>query len=548
VKPITENTLFYGDNLPIMQQYIPDESVDLVYLDPPFNSNRTYNVLFKQESGKDSEAQIAAFEDTWHWNDAAEEAYDRLVMEKGGDVGEMIGALRTFIGTNQMMAYLVMMAERLVELHRVLRPTGSLYLHCDPTASHYLKILIDTVFGPDNYRNEIIWKRTSAHANVSQKFGVIHDTILFYSKTKEFTWNQQHAPYEQEYIDTFFDQLDSEGRRYARRDLTASMQRASSGQLYEWKGVRPPSSRCWAMTKERMDALDAEGRIHWPKKQGGMPRLKVYPEDLPGSPIQDIWTDIKVMHNLSDERLGYPTQKPLALLDRIIEVSSNEGDTVLDPFCGCGTAIASAQKLGRKWIGIDITHLSIALQKYRLKDMFGDSVAYQVIGEPESLEGARQLASEDRFQFQWWALSLMKARPYGGEAGSKKGKKGADGGIDGVITFIDDSSSKPKRVLVQVKSGKVSRPMISELVGTIQREDAAIGVFLTLEEPTRDMKTEAVSAGFYESPWSGKHRKIQILTVKDLLAGGKVDMPPTDVTFRAAERVREENQQPRLID
>jgi site-specific DNA-methyltransferase (adenine-specific) len=529
-----------------MQQYIPDESVDLVYLDPPFNSNRTYNVLFKQESGKDSEAQIAAFEDTWHWNDAAEEAYDRLLMEGSLDVGQMIAALRTFIGTNQMMAYLVMMAERLVELHRVLKPTGSLYLHCDPAASHYLRVVLDTIFSPENFVNEVIWQRTAVKGDVRRKYGAVHDTMFFYRKGKEYTFNVVYGKTDEEYHARFrFDDLDGRGP-YQSAPLDSPNPRPNL--TYPYKGY-PPPPKGWRVSLDVMNQLDEDGRLIFPPNKNGRIRRKVYLNDQGGPKIPDVWTDIVPLQGSSAERLGYPTQKPLALLERIIEASSNEGDVVLDPFCGCGTTIAAAQKLGRQWIGIDVTHLSIALQKYRLKDMFGDDVAYQVIGEPESLEGARQLASEDRFQFQWWALSLMKARPYGGEAGSKKGKKGADGGIDGVITFIDDSSSKPKRVLVQVKSGKVSRPMISELVGTIQREDAAIGVFLTLEEPTREMVTEAVSAGFYESPWSGKHRKIQILTVNDLLAGGKVDMPPTDVTFRAAERVRgEEAQQKGLFD
>ncbi len=537
---IHKNTLFYGDNLPILRERIADESVDLIYLDPPFNSSRTYNVLFKDESGKESEAQITAFDDTWHWNAAAEQTYQDLATAGAPQVSAMIGALRQFIGSNQMMAYLVMMAARLVELHRVLKPTGSLYLHCDPTASHYLKMILDTVFGVLNFRNEIIWQRTSAHANVTQKYGVIHDVLLFYTVSSTFTWNQQYAPYGQEYVDTFFDQTDETGRKYARRDLTASMQRASSGQLYEWKGIRPPQSRCWAMTKDKMDELDAQGRIHWPKKEGGMPRLKMYPEDLPGSPLQDIWADIKTMHNLSSERLGYPTQKPVALLERILQVSSNPGDLVLDPFCGCGTTIAAAEKLGRRWIGIDITHLSITLQKYRLKDAFGlvEKKDYAVIGEPEDLLSAQQLAQDDRYQFQWWALSLVKARPLG-QTGGKPGKKGSDKGIDGVIAFIDDATGKAKQVLVQVKSGKVKSGDIRDLRGVVERENGALGVFITLEPPSKDMLAEAVSAGFYHSPgWDKDYPRLQILTIEELLKGADVKMPPASVTFKQAEKVK----------
>ena len=545
------NTLYYGDNLAILREHIDDASVDLIYLDPPFNSARSYNVLFKHERGDAAEAQLKAFDDTWHWGQEAEHTFHELVTQGSPPVANMIGAMRQFIGDNQMMAYLVMMAARLVELHRVLKPTGSLYLHCDPTASHYLKVILDTVFGVQNYRDEIIWKRTSAHANVSQKFGVVHDTIYFYSASNSYTWNQQHVSYDAEYVDTFFDQIDDNGRRYARRDLTASMQRASTGQIYEWKGITPPPSRCWAMTKERMDELDRAGRIHWPKKTGGMPRLKLYPEDLPGVPMQDIWSDIKTMHNLSAERLGYPTQKPVALLERIISASSNPGDVVLDPFCGCGTTIAAAQKLGRHWIGIDITNLAIALQKYRLQDAYGLEAGrdYLVIGEPVDLASAAQLAQESRHQFEWWALSLIRAQPINpGDSSGKKGKKGADRGIDGQIVFIDDSSGKPKRIIVQVKSGHVSASIVRDLRGVIEREGAALGVLITLDPPSQPMKTEAASAGYYTSPgWGRDYPRLQILTVEGLLAGvERLDRPPAAVTFKQAQKEKQEQdaQQP----
>jgi adenine specific DNA methylase Mod len=302
------NRLYYGDNLAVLKGCIGDESVDLIYLDPPFNSRQDYNVLFRGSSGEQSRAQIQAFDDTWHWGDEAELAFDGVMTGQNSDAAEMLRSMRAFLKENDMMAYLAMMAVRLIELKRVLKPTGSLYLHCDPTASHYLKILLDSIFGPDNFRNEIIWQRTSSHANVIQKFGAVHDVIFFYGRSDLFTWNQQYVPYTPEYIEMFFDNTDDSGRRYFRRDLTASMSRASTGQLYEWHGLRPPPSRCWAMAKERMDELEKKGKIHWPKKEGGMPRLKMYPEDSPGVPIQDIWNDVKTMHNLSAERLGYPTQ------------------------------------------------------------------------------------------------------------------------------------------------------------------------------------------------------------------------------------------------
>jgi site-specific DNA-methyltransferase (adenine-specific) len=553
--PLKENTLFYGDNLFILREYIPTESIDLIYLDPPFNSNRSYNVLFKDEGGQDSEAQITAFEDTWHWGAGAEETYHELVTEGPGRVGDMIAALRQFIGTNQMMAYLVMMAIRLVELHRVLKLTGSLYLHCDPTASHYLKIILDTIFGAQNFQNEIIWKRTGAHGG-AKRWGPIHDTILFYSKTSEFHWNRVYEDYDPDYLEKFYRFSDTRGR-YRLVSLTgAGTRTGDSGK--PWRGVNPTTvGRHWAVplgalreilsdakipqltTQQKLDCLDQAGLIYWPAK-GGVPQQKRYIEKSPGNPIQDVLSDIKPISSQAAERLGYPTQKPLALLERIVQASSNPGDIVMDPFCGCGTAIAAAEKLGRCWIGIDVTHLAISLIKYRMKDMFPDA-QYKVIGEPSTVGAARQLATENRYQFQWWALSLVRARPVGGEKGGRSGKKGSDKGIDGVINFIDDASGKPKQVLIQVKSGNVRSGDIRDLRGVVDREKAAIGVFITLEPPTRDMITEAVSSGYYESTlWDRKYPCLQILTIEDLLSGKQIDMPPTYGTFKQAQRMKKQ--------
>ena len=549
-RPITENTLFYGDNLYILRDHIPNESVDLIYLDPPFNSNRTYNVLFKQESGADSEAQIAAFEDTWHWDRAAAATYQELVTQAPDNVSKMIGALYGFLGTSQMMAYLVMMAARLVELRRVLKPTGSLYLHCDPTASHYLKIVLDTIFGPENFRNEIIWRRYGAHNDVGQgsrHFGRVHDIILMYVRASVQTWNQGFMPLNPDYVAKTYRYIDPETkRRFRLTPLTGPGGAEKGNPVFEWKG----HTRAWRYSRETMERLDREGKLYYSKT--GYVSQKLYLDQSKGTPVQDVWDDIPSLSGSHAERLGYPTQKPLALLERIIQASSNPGDVVLDPFCGCGTTIEAAQKLGRRWIGIDITYLSIALQKYRLKDAFPDAPAPKVIGEPTTLHDAQQLAQDDRFQFQWWALSLIRARPHGGEAGSKTGKKGADKGIDGIITFIDDHTGKPKRVIVQVKSGKVSRPAISELVGTIGREEAAIGVFLTLEESTPQMRIEAAAAGYYHSPgWNQDYPRVQILTVGELLnRSARLEIPPAEfTTFKQAQRVKEdEHTQKGLFD
>jgi site-specific DNA-methyltransferase (adenine-specific) len=530
------NTLYYGDNLKILREYIKDESVDLIYLDPPFNSNRNYNVLFKDESGAEAEAQITAFEDTWHWNAAAETAYHELILQVD-DVSKMVEAFRSFIGTNQMMAYLVMMAARLVELHRVLKDTGSLYLHCDPTASHYLKILLDTIFGAENFRNEITWKRQSAHNDARRKFATITDTILYYVKSEQSNFNVVRVPLNPDYVEKAYRHIDENGRRYRLSDLRSPNPRPNL--TYDYKGYKPHKNG-WAVSLERMQQLDAEKRLHLPKNIDGRIQLRRYLDENEGAVLGNLWDDILPLHGSAAELLGYPTQKPVSLLERIVEASSNEGDTVLDPFCGCGTTIAAAQKLNRNWIGIDVTNLSIALQKYRLKDSFDlvEKRDYAVVGEPEDLQSAAQLASEDRYQFQWWALSLIKARPLGASAGSKTGKKGADKGIDGVINFVDDNSGKAKRVLVQVKSGKVKSGDIRDLVGTITREDAAIGVFITLENATRDMITESASAGFYHSDgWNKDYPKLQIFTIEDLLNGKEVQMPMNLRTFKQAEKM-----------
>ncbi|MDE2750498.1 MAG: DNA methyltransferase [Chloroflexota bacterium] len=567
-----KNRLYYGDNLEILRnrEYFPDECVDLIYLDPPFNSNRNYNVLFKAESGADSEAQITAFEDTWHWGETAEETYRDLIVDAPEKVSTAIEALLNLIDRNQMMAYLVMMTARLVELRRVLKPTGSLYLHCDPTASHYLKIVLDAIFGPAQFRNEVVWKRTSAHDLSSKQWSAIHDIILMYSRSSEWCWNVNYMEYDEEYIRTGFRYQDEKGN-YSADAITGG--KAGGPEAYEpWRDREPSRGRAWALPgynrfpewlkvdlppenqwnglsiHAKLDVLDSLGMIHWPAKENGQPRLKRYLADARGQIAGDLWTDVKPISSHAKERLGYPTQKPEALLERIIRASSNESDIVLDPFCGCGTAIAAAHKLGRKWIGIDITHLSIALQKYRLLDMFEleSGEDYEVIGEPTTEEGARELAqdsaNEGRYQFEWWALSLVGAKPVGGQAGSRRGVKGADKGIDGVINFFeqdDKGKPKPRKVIAQVKSGKVSAKEIRDLNWTVEREKAAIGVFITLENPTRPMLKEALAAGWYESPlWQKPYRKLQILTISDLLGGAGVDMPSPHGTFKQAARVR----------
>jgi DNA modification methylase len=525
-----KNKLYFGDNLPILQQHIADESVDLVYLDPPFNSNANYNVLFKEKNGERSHAQITAFEDTWEWGEEAEETYFETI-QKGGRLSDFLQAFRVLLGPSDMTAYLVMMAPRLQELHRILKPTGSLYLHCDPTASHYLKLLLDSVFGGENYQSEITWKRTTAHSDAKQGrkgFGNVNDILFLYTKSDEYTFNFQHGGYSQEYLKKY-SYLDPGGRRYRLDNLTGPGGAAKGNPAYEVMGV----TRYWRYSKARMEDLIAEGRIVQ-TRPGSVPQYKRYLDEMSGVPIQNLWDDIPPINSQAQERLGYPTQKPETLLERIIKTSSNEGDTILDPFCGCGTTISVAERLHRKWIGIDITHLAITLIRHRLQDTHGSELCpYEVLGDPKDLASAQALALEDRYQFQWWALGLVDARP----AQDVK-KKGADSGIDGYINFVDDISGKAKRVIVQVKSGHVKAGDIRDLKGVLDREKAAIGAFITLEEATAPMKVEAVSAGFYESEhFKDRHARIQILTIAELLAGKPLQYPRHRIeTFKQAER------------
>jgi DNA modification methylase len=508
-----ENVLYYGDNLDVLKRHVADESVDLVYLDPPFNSNANYNVLFAEKDGTRAASQIRAFEDTWTWDQEDEAAYADLVTA-GGKVADCVQAFRTFLGPCDMLAYLVMMAPRLVELRRVMKPTASIYLHCDPTASHYLKLLMDAVFRPEMLGNEIIWQRTNAKGLAFTRFARNHDVILRYTRTEHAVWHSLYTEHDPAYVEGFYRFYDNDGRRYRLADLT-NPNKNRPNLTYEFLGV----TRVWRWTKERMLAAHKNGLVVQ-TKPGSVPQLKRYLDEQEGNPVGDVWVDIKPVQAQATEKLGYPTQKPIALLERIIQASSNEGDVVLDPFCGCGTTVHAAQKLGRKWIGIDVTHLAIMLMKERLRDAFGKDAKFTVMGEPTSLPDAAALAESDPYQFQWWALGLVGARPV-------EQKKGADKGIDGKLVFQGDEPGKFESVLFSVKAGKTGHAHVRDLRGVLDREKAAIGVLISMEEPTGPMKTEAATAGFWESAvWDKRYARIQLLTIKELLAGATVEMPP----------------------
>lgn len=528
-----ENTLYYGDNLWVLREYIRDESVDLVYLDPPFNSKAQFNVLFQSPDGAAAEAQAGAFQDTWHWTEQTLRSYD-AVMAAGGNAAEILRALRRCLGTSDVMAYLSMMAARVIELRRVLKATGSFYLHCDPTASHYLKVLLDGIFGGQNFRNEISWKRTHSHGS-AKRYGSLHDVIFYYSKSDQVVWNSPKTPHDPEYVSTKFRFVDVDtGRRF--QDVSLTGAGSSSGESGKpWRGFNPcKKDRHWAISgkvlarhgisetlspHQKLDELDKRNLIYWPKRGSGFPRLKWFADELDGVALGDFWDDLPPINSQAAESVGYPTQKPLALLERIITASSDEGQVVLDPFCGCGTTVLAAQKLNRKWIGIDVTHYAITLIENRLKAAYPD-LELRVVGRPADLDAAHDLARRDPYQFQWWANWLVGVQNY------REHRKGADRGIDGIIYFKNGPLGTG-RVIVSVKGGEqVSPDMVRALRGTVDREEAELGLFVTLTEPTAKMKQEAVAAGFTTTA-HGRFPLIQIATIEDLLERKRPILPPT---------------------
>jgi DNA modification methylase len=554
----TANRLFFGDNLDVLRRYIPDASVDLIYLDPPFNSDAVYNALFKAKHGSLAASQIKAFDDTWTWDEAAAKAFHETVEgDGGGAVGNALEAFRKMLGDCDMLAYLSIMTQRLKELHRVLKDSGSLYLHCDPTASHYLKIILDAIFGPENFRNEIIWRRTGSHGPRKQ-FGPIHDVILFFTKTDNYFFEIVRTPYMLGHVQSrYAEQADGRLLQTTGGNILTGAGVTASGESGKpWRGFNPSAKgRHWAVPGDlasqmpasfqglgvlaKLEALYQAGLISiTPGNEWPVPVR--YLKEGDGVPLQDIWArqpytggtvygtddeidaDVGWLGPTSPERLGYPTQKPLGLLYRIIKSSCPESGVVLDPFCGCGTAIHAAELLNRPWIGIDITYLAVAEIKARLAREFPQGVSFETKGEPTSLPDAEALAASDEYQFQFWALGLVGARKH-------SVKKGADGGIDGRLIFHDDVKGSSKHIIISVKAGKnISVAHVRDLRGVVEREKAAIGVLITMHEPTKPMRQEAASAGFYTSAWGSPgttHPRIQILTIKELLEGGRIDYP-----------------------
>lgn len=515
VKTVKRNHLYYGDNLTIMRN-MPNACVDLIYLDPPFNSQRNYNLIYKKLTGQPIPEQEEAFCDAWEMDAEKEELVRRMpiAFEEYGANADLVMFWQTWIKALRytqphLLAYLIYMTYRLFEMRRILKPTGSIYLHCDPTASHYIKVIMDGVFGHQNYRNEIIWKRTSGHSD-AKGFGSVHDVIFYYSKSTNPTSNKIYQPYDDDYVEQYYRYQDDNGRKWMSGDLSAAGL-SGGGYEYVWKGI----TRVWRCPPETMEQYEKDNRLFYTKN--GIPRLKRYLDEAKGMPAQDVWGDIESLRSWHQEKLGYPTQKPIALLKRIIEASSNEGDVIFDPFAGCGTSIYAAHLLGRKWIGCDIAILSVKLVRDVLLKRYGlrEGENYVISGIPVSVEGAHDLFDRDPFQFQHWSVELA-----GGFASTKRT---GDLGIDGRIYF--ETSSGLKNMVLSVKGGKLTPAYVRELRGVIERDDGTeIGGFICLEKPTKGMISEAASAGTYT--YLGKeYPRLQIHTVDDLLQGKGFNTP-----------------------
>lgn len=544
------NRLHYGDNLRIMER-MPSASVDLIYLDPPFKSDQNYNLLYRTMTGKPVPDQAQAFCDTWDMDAEKEriaQSMPVLMREKGIDDYYVefwrlwMKALRHT--QPHLLAYLIYMVERLLYMKAILKPHGSVYLHCDPTASHYIKVMMDGIFGHQNFRNEIIWKRTSAHSG-AKRYGPIHDVLLYYTNSDRYTWNKVYQPYEQSYVDSKFGKVDkATGKPFTDHDLTGPGTRTGeSGQ--PWRGHDPtakgrhwqPASYLYAKYKEltgvelntfhfleRFDRLDEAGLIYWAEKRGGgtaFPRYKQF-LDTGGMPLQDIWTDISPVNSMATNRLGYPTQKPPDLLKRIIEASSNPGDVVFDPFCGCGTTIYAAQETGRRWIGVDVALLAVKLirdiltgDRYRLSE----GKDFEISGIPVTTEQAHDMFKRDPFHFQKWAVEFLAG-------GFPNKTMVADKGIDGRIYF--ETRYGLKSMVLSVKGGAIRPTDVRDLRGVLSRDDAEFAGFISLREPTKAMKDEAATAGVYEYQ-GNSYQRIQLLTIKEMLDDKRHFETPTKV-------------------
>lgn len=534
------NKLYYGDCLTVMREYLGLGSVDLIYLDPPFNSNRAYNAIYKDETGRPLPDQIDAFCDLWTVSEDTDRVIRTMpVLMRSAGIDDSVAEfwrlwMNALRGTNErLLAYLTYMVERLLQMKPILKPTGSIYLHCDTTASHYIKVMMDAVFGHENFRNEIIWKRrygTFSQVHSSKKFGTSTDSILFYAKSPKSAFNPQYSfddPEYQAYLDRTFRHTTEDGRKYRIDNLANPAPRPNL--MYEYKGYKPPANG-WAISLEKMKQWDEEGRLHYPNKRGGRIQRRRFLDEVKGSPVQNLWADVEMIASHSGERLGYATQKPVALLERIIKASSNEGDTVLDPFCGCATTLEAAHKLNRKWIGIDIAiHAVKRVAAIRLQDRLGlrEDVDFTIEGVPVTLEGAKDLWTRDKYHFQKWAIEQVD--------GFATTKRTGDGGIDGRIYFasagLDVKGKALESMAIEVKGGKhVNIADLRGLRGALERDEAKLAGLIIMEPlghvKARNFRREMSAAGVWEGNEVARpYQRMQMLTVQDILDGKRFDVP-----------------------
>ncbi|MBI5477051.1 MAG: restriction endonuclease [Ignavibacteriales bacterium] len=512
------NKLYLGDCLYVLRESVPDESVDLVYIDPPFNSKRDYNMFFDD---KEIQSQRTAFEDTWTLKNIQDSLQELHTLEHENLWALLIVYQKV---APHAFPYLTMMSLRLLELHRILKPTGSFYLHCDPTMSHYLKTVCDLIFSTENFKAEISWRRSNPKGHAFTRYASCHDVIFFYSKNHQLMkWNSIYKDYDQDKAEQQYSLIDEDGRRYQLTSLL-NPNPDRPNLTYKFKGV----TKVWRWTKERMMDEDAKGRIIVPKGGKGIPRYKRYLDEQEGIPIDDFWEDIKFVSG--NESLGYPTQKPKALLERIIKASSNEGDVMLDAFCGCGTTIDAAEGLHRKWIGIDISPIAVSLIKRRLQSTFKKSLSeFEIRGIPVDEQSAIKLAKENPFAFQDWWITEFEA------FSSTFGTKGADKGVDGIALYALDNKGTTLRAAFQVKGGEnVQSKDIDALLGAMQKHKCEMGVFLCAAEPTKPMLDTTAKSGFVKVP-GFEYPKLQIITLKDYFKNKRPKLPTVNITFKAAQ-------------
>ena len=523
------NRLFYGDNLHVMKDLMGNAAVDLIYLDPPFKSNQTYNLLYSRRIGRPIPEQEEAFCDTWDMDRKKRElakAMPVLMRDHGIDeyyVQFWKYWMDALINTQpKLLAYLVYMVQRMMYMKLILKPTGSIFLHCDPEASHYIKVMMDAIFGHDNFQNEIIWKRTSSHSD-AKKLGSVHDVIFRYSMSNKSTSNRLFVEYTKDHLNESYRYVDKDGRRHSRSDLTAmGTRRGETGKT--WHDINPTDKgRHWIQTPEKLNELDKEGKIYWPDR-GTMPRLMKFLDEMEGNPVNDLWTDIPPLGAHDKMRLGFQTQKPPDLLKRIIELSSNEGDVVFDPFCGCGTAVYAAHETGRQWIGCDIAVLAIRLIEDQLDVWYNlkRDTDYTTTGVPNSVESAERLFRQDPFQFEHWIVERVGGFPT---------KKTGDRGVDGVM-YYDLDGGEMGKMIFSVKGGNIRPSDVRDLEGTRSVDDLAhLAGFISLKEPTKAMRQAADDAGKWQYK-GDTYNRIQMLTVKEIVEDKRLFRTPTRVQYR----------------